>query len=149
MNYKGNQKHLTLSDRINIEKGLNSRKSFAEIARIIHKDPTTVGLETSLEGSRRTTLYYCDPYTFWQKGCCEKNHEYIRYVRKKGSTFDDLTQRKVTLLANHINNAKRDSLNGHSPFELSQMLLDERLLKAMGLKKISPDEVRLTPELLG
>ncbi|MCR5452120.1 MAG: IS30 family transposase [Lachnospiraceae bacterium] len=108
-----------------------------------------VGLETSLEGSRRTTLYYCDPYAFWQKGCCEKNHEYIRYVRKKGSTFDDLTQRKVTLLANHINNAKRDSLNGHSPFELSQMLLDERLLKAMGLKKISPDEVRLTPELLG
>jgi IS30 family transposase len=94
-------------------------------------------------------LYYCDPYTFWQKGCCEKNHEYIRYVRKKGSTFDDLTQRKVTLLANHINNAKRDSLNGHGPFELSQMLLDERLLKAMGLKKISPDEVRLTPELLG
>ncbi len=108
-----------------------------------------VGLETSLDGTRRTTLYYCDPYAFWQKGCCEKNHEYIRYVRKKSSTFDDLTQRKVTLLANHINNAKRDSLNGHSPFELSQMLLDERFLKAMGLKKIAPDEVRLTPELLG
>ncbi len=45
MNYKGNQKHLTLSDRINIEKGLNSRKTFAEIARIIHKDPTTVSKE--------------------------------------------------------------------------------------------------------
>ena len=42
---KGNQKHLTLSDRIRIEKGLNSNLSFAEIAREIHKDPTTVSKE--------------------------------------------------------------------------------------------------------
>ena len=44
-NEKGNQKHLTLSDRINIEKGLNSSDSFAEIARVIQKDPTTVSKE--------------------------------------------------------------------------------------------------------
>jgi IS30 family transposase len=107
------------------------------------------GLETGLDGGKRTEIYYCDPYSFWQKGCCEKNHEYIRYVRKKGSSFDDLTQRKVTLLANHINSTKRDSLNGHSPFELSQMLLDQKLLTTMGLKYINPDDVRLNPELLG
>ena len=34
---------------------------------------------------------------------------------------------KVTLLMNHINSEKRDSLNGHSPFELSQLLLDNKL----------------------
>ena len=33
MKDKGNQKHLTLSDRINIEKGLNNSDSFAEISR--------------------------------------------------------------------------------------------------------------------
>ena len=42
---KGNQKHLTLSDRINIEKGLNNRDSFAAIARVVHKDPTTISKE--------------------------------------------------------------------------------------------------------
>ena len=108
-----------------------------------------VGMETSNDGKvQRTTVFYCDPYSFWQKGCCEKNHEYIRYVRKKGSTLDDLDQEKTTLLANHINSTKRDSLNGHSPFELSQLLLDNQLLSTMGYKLIAPDDVMLTPELL-
>ena len=105
-------------------------------------------LETSSDKSQRTTVYYCDPYSFWQKGCCEKNHEYIRYVRKKGSSFDDLEQSDIDLLANHINSTKRDSLNGHSPFELSQLLLDDRLLTVMNYKAIAPDDVMLTPELL-
>ena len=105
-------------------------------------------LETASDGNRRTTVYYCDPYSFWQKGCCEKNHEYIRYVRKKGSSFEDLEQADADLLANHINSTKRDSLNGHSPFELSQLLLDEKLLTVMNYKAIAPDDVRLTPELL-
>ena len=107
------------------------------------------GMENSSDGkTQRTTVYYCDPYSFWQKGCCEKNHEYIRYVRKKGSSFDDLDQDKVTLLANHINNTKRDSLNRHSPFELSQLLLDDQLLSAMGYEYIAPDDVVLTPDLI-
>ena len=104
-------------------------------------------LETSSDKSHRTTVYYCDPYSFWQKGCCEKNHEYIRYVRKKGSSFDDLEQSDADLLANHINSTKRDSLNGLSPFKLSQLLLDEKLLTAMNYHEI-PDEVKLTPDLL-
>ena len=117
-----------------------------------------IGMETATNGkTQRTTVFYCDPYSFWQKGCCEKiwqkgccekNHEYIRYVRKKGSTFDDLDQKKITLLANHINNTKRDSLNRHSPFELSQLLLDKHLLAAMRYKFIAPDDVMLTPELI-
>lgn len=107
------------------------------------------GMETSQDGKKqRTIVFYCDPYSFWQKGCCEKNHEYIRYVRKKGSTFDDLDQKKMTILANHINSTKRDSLNGHSPFELSQLLLDNKLLSVMRYKLIAPDDVILTPELL-
>ena len=105
-------------------------------------------LETSPDKSQRTTIYYCDPYSFWQKGCCEKKHEYIRYVKKKGSSFDNLNQSDIDLLARHINNTKRDSLNGHSPFELSQLLLDERLFTVMNYKAILPDDVKLTPELL-
>ena len=62
--------------------------------------------------------------------------------------MDDLDQEKTTLLANHINSTKRDSLNGHSPFELSQLLLDNQLLSTMGYKLIAPDDVMLTPELL-
>jgi len=106
-------------------------------------------IEKGKTGDNRTTVYYCDPYAFWQKGCCEKNHEYIRYVLpKKIISFEGLTQEKVTLLTNHINSTKRDSLNRHSPFELSQFLLDTRIHQVLHLEAIDPDEVNLTPELM-
>lgn len=44
-NTKGNQKHLTLSQRIQIEKGLNDSCSFAKIARGLGKDPSTISKE--------------------------------------------------------------------------------------------------------
>ena len=105
-------------------------------------------MEESIDGTNRTTIFYCDPYCFWQKGALEKNHEYIRYVLPKGTSFDNLTPEKVTLLMNHINNEKRDSLNGHSPHELSLLLLDNELHKQFGLTFIPPDEVNLSPNLL-
>ena len=45
MNNKGNQKHLTFEQRVDIEKGLTENKSFAEIGRIIGKDPSTISKE--------------------------------------------------------------------------------------------------------
>ncbi len=44
-NPKGNQKHLTLSQRIEIEKGLLAGESFAVIARKIGKNPSTISKE--------------------------------------------------------------------------------------------------------
>lgn len=42
---KDNQKHLTLSDRIIVEQGLNEGKTFTNIAALVHKDPTTISKE--------------------------------------------------------------------------------------------------------
>ncbi len=105
-------------------------------------------LEEDSCGNKRTNIYYCDPYSSWQKGMIEKNHEYIRLVLPKGSSFDDLTHEDVTLLQNHINSEARDSLNGCSPFKLSQLLLDENLHHILHLKEIAPDDVFLKPALL-
>ena len=41
----GNQKHLTLNDRIYIENELNKGTSFKDIARFLCKDPTTISKE--------------------------------------------------------------------------------------------------------
>ena len=105
-------------------------------------------LEATVSGKRRTSLYYCDPYCSWQKGAIEKNHEHIRFVLPKGSSFNHLNQEKVVLLQNHINSEARDSLNGCSPYKLSQLLLDEKLHHAINLEEIAPDDVHLRPELL-
>lgn len=105
-------------------------------------------LEVTDDGVIRTRIYYCNPYSSWQKGALEKNHEYIRYVIPKGKSFEALTPEKVRLLMNHINSEKRDSLNGHSPYELSRLLLDNQLHEILGLEEIAPDEVNLKPELI-
>ena len=42
MKNKGNQKHLTFEQRVDIEKGLTENRSFAEIGRIIGKNPSTI-----------------------------------------------------------------------------------------------------------
>jgi IS30 family transposase len=78
----------------------------------------------------------------------EKNHEYIRLVVPKGKTFDTYTQEDITFMINHINSEARDSLNGCTPYKLSQLLLKDRLHSGLSLKVIAPDEVMLRPELL-
>lgn len=109
----------------------------------------SVSLEYDSYGDRRTRIFYCDPYKSYQKGRIEKNHEFIRYVLAKGKTFDKLTQSDATLLANNINSISRDSLNGKTPMELSELLINDILLKEIGLHQITADEVRLTPSLIG
>lgn len=48
MKNKGNQKHLTFEQRVDIEKGLTENKSFTEIGRIIGKNPSTISKEVRL-----------------------------------------------------------------------------------------------------
>ena len=48
------------------------------------------------DGLRRTSIYYCDAGCPYQKGAIEVNHELIRRVLPKGSSFDNLTQEDVT-----------------------------------------------------
>lgn len=105
-------------------------------------------LETGMENMVRTGIYFCDPMASGQKGGLEKNHEYIRYVLPKGSSFDPLTQWDAYKLASHINSAPRASLNGLTPFRLAQMLLGPEAMAVFRLREIDADSVCLTPELL-
>ena len=96
----------------------------------------------------RTSIYYCDPMCSWQKPHCEKNHEYIRKICPKGTSFDHMTQRDVTLMMSHINSSPRESLCGVTPFSLAKMMLPAQLLSFFGQTEIAPDDVVLTPDLL-
>lgn len=105
-------------------------------------------IEHNPSGTKRCNVFYCDSNCSWQKGMIEKNHEFIRYIIPKGNSLDGYTQRDITLMINHINSTARDSLNGCTPFKLSQMLLDNHLHAALSLQEIPPDEVHLKPLLL-
>lgn len=113
-----------------------------------HEFQNRLSLECDENGEIRTKIFYCDPRHSEQKGALEKNHEYIRYVIPKGKSLEFMDEAKTLLLLNHINSEKRDSLNGHSPYEVSRLLLDNRLHKALGLAEIPADDVTLNPSLL-
>ena len=49
-------------------------------------------LEFDLYGNRRTFIFYCDPYRSGQKGLVEVEHEMLRRIYPKGSSFDLLSQ---------------------------------------------------------
>lgn len=105
-------------------------------------------LETSPDGSQRNRIFYCDPMASWQKGMCEKNHEYIRKILPKGTSFDALTESDVMKMMSHINSAKRLKFSGRSPLELAWFVLGAKVVSALGLEIIEPDNIVLTPELL-
>ena len=88
----------------------------------------------------------------WQKPEVKRNHEFIRQILPKGTSFDNLKQKKVSLMMSHINSYKRVSLNGRSPFEMFAFLygqeLLEKLLHLTCQKIIQPSDIILKPYLL-
>lgn len=51
-------------------------------------------------------------------------------------------------MTSHINSTARDSLNGASPFDLAELLIDKKIPALAGLNKVSPDNVMLKPALI-
>ena len=71
MKNKGNQKHLTFEQRVDIEKGLTENKSFTEIGRIIGKNPSTISKEVRLHAhtKERPDSGYTHPPCIHRKNC--------------------------------------------------------------------------------
>ena len=99
-------------------------------------------------GEQLSQVFYCDPHESWQKGGIEKNHELIRYVLPKGTSFENLTQNDFYILANHINSLCRKSLNNKCPFKAMTFICSEEVLNRLYMYYIEPDEVTLNKSLL-
>lgn len=109
---------------------------------------TPPALECDEYGENLSKVFYCNTNAPYQKERLEKNHEFLRYIMPKGTSFDAMTQQDITLAINHINSTARGSLNDRTPFELASLLLDEKLLKLLHLERVEPDRVLLVPALL-
>lgn len=78
----------------------------------------------------------------------EKNHEFMRYVLPKGTSFDNLTQQDVNILMSNINSYPREELNKCCPFDLANMLIGKNIINKFGYHQIEKNDVILTPNLL-
>lgn len=106
-------------------------------------------LDDILDISPNIHLFYCHPYSSFEKGSIENNHELIRRVIPKGVSLKPYTQKELDLLCSHVNSLFRDSLNGKCPFDLIENYISLDKITKLGLSKIKPLDVCLIPELLG
>ena len=99
-------------------------------------------------GEKLINVFYCNPYSSWEKGGIERNHEFIRYIIPKGITFDQLTDKNIIDMMNNINNVKRKSTEYKTPYEIFKNIYGEECTKKLHLQHITPDEVDLSYKLL-
>lgn len=105
-------------------------------------------LEHTRTGFIRSHVFFCDPQASWQKPQVENNHRLIRRILPKGTSFNKLNVTDVSLICCHVNSVHREHLGNKTPFELMDSADEKKLLSALNLSPIPPDEVILSPKLI-
>ena len=109
-------------------------------------DPRSI--EEADDGEITSLIFYCQPYSFTQKGACEKNHEEIRCVLPKGKSLQHVTQEDMNTVMSHVNSLARASLGGRTPYERFVERFGDGPLKKLGIRFIPAKDVNLTPNLI-
>jgi len=133
--------------------GAFGAEHFKALFRIILGDngsefSNPTALEFDGRGNRRTNIFYCDPYSSFQKPNVELNHEFIRRILPKGSSFDHLSQADIDLMMSHINSYSREKLNDKSPLDIFGTLYGYDVIEKLGYRRIPANEIILKPSLL-
>ena len=110
-------------------------------------NPTKIEFDSNT-GELRTNIFYCHPSSPFEKGSCEVNHELLRRILPKSTSFDDLTQEDINLIMSHINSYKRKKLNNESPYSIFSKMYSKDTAQKLGIKKIEPNKVSLSNNLL-
>ena len=99
-------------------------------------------------GEKRTQIFYCHPSSPNEKGSCEVNHELIRRILPKGTSFDNLNQDDINLMMSHVNSYKRKKLNNVSPITLFNAIYGSNTTDKLNIREINPNDINLTSDLL-
>lgn len=110
-------------------------------------------METGMDGTRRTRVFYCDPMQSGQKGTLENKHIELRYILPKGTNLRELglvDQKSLNLAISHVDSAPVEKLGGRSPLDVAEFMYHDlyEKLYSFGIRNIEKDKVVLKPYLL-
>lgn len=63
-------------------------------------------------------VYFCAPYSPWQRGSNENTNGLLRQFFPKGSSFADISDEELALIVDLINNRPRKRLGFRSPADV-------------------------------
>lgn len=100
-------------------------KQFKEIFKSITVDNGTEfsdakGMEKSIFKGKRTKLYYCHPYSSWERGSNERMNREIRRKIPKGSKISDFSNKQIQHVQDWVNSYPREIFGYRSSEELYQ-----------------------------
>ena len=98
-------------------------------------------IEQGINGEKRTSLYYADPYASYQKGSIENQHRLIRYFFPKSVDFGAFTDEIIIAQINKINNYPRKELGWKTPYQMLCDKIDARVLEKLGFYYISIEKL--------
>lgn len=81
------------------------------------------GMEHNRKGNKRTTVYYCHPYSSYERGSNERMNRMIRRFLPKGQSLANTTQKDCDQIQAWLNNYPRKILDWRTPQELFQAYL--------------------------
>lgn len=96
-------------------------------------------------GKKIANVFYCHPNASYEKHEIEVNHEYIRRVFPKGTSFENITTDIIKRLQDNINAIPRESLDGSTPFDLTNKKYP-KLIEYLNAQYILPDDVDMSVE---
>ena len=71
----------------------------------------------------RTHIYYCHPYSSYERGSNEKQNQMIRWHFPKGTSFDNVSQARIDRAIDWLNNYPRKILGWHTSSEMFGVFL--------------------------
>jgi len=151
--YKLNEQTISnVTDKINELKNILGYELFHKVFPTILTDNGSEFkrpdlIEDNGDDVVKTKVFFCDPRRSDQKGSIEVTHEYIRRFIPKGIDFDQFTNEQIQLMVNHINNTKREKLDGDTPYNLLKNKIEEENIKKLGFYHIEPKDIILKPSL--
>ncbi len=104
---------------------------FSEVFKTITVDNGTEfsdckGIESSiLTEGKRTKVYYCHPYSSYERGSNENQNRLVRRKIPKGTNFDDKTIEEIQEVEDWINNYPREIFGWRTAAEMFQEELDK------------------------
>lgn len=66
----------------------------------------------------KVAIYFCDPYSSWQKGGVENLNKLIRRFIPKGSDISQFSHQQIAAIENKLNHTPRKCLNYKTPYEV-------------------------------
>jgi len=78
-----------------------------------------------LTANTGVAVYFCDPYSPWQRGTNENTNGLVRQYLPKGTDLSGVSQEQLDAIADEMNGRPRKTLGWLTPFEVYSQWLDK------------------------